>query len=125
MKRIILCVFILLILIALGIASYTFTNDAMDSTRREIEGISESFKSGDFERTKKLSYELSENWRYKYCNYLLIFDTDHIMEFTSAIARIEAFAQDENPEVLVECRAASELILLYRSKEKLEISNIL
>lgn len=125
MKRIIICAFILLILIALGIASYAYTNDAMDNTRREIEGISESFKSGNFERTKQLSYELSENWRYKYCNYLFIFDTDHIMELTSMIARIEAFADDENPEVLVECRAASELILLYRSKEKLAISNIL
>ena len=125
MKRIIICVFILLILIALGIASYAYTNSTMDNTQREIEGISESFKRGDFERTKALSYTLSENWRLSYSNYFLIFDTEHIMELTSVIARIEAFADDENPEVLVECRAASELIRLYRSKEKFTLSNIL
>ena len=125
MKRIVICAFILLVLVALGIVSYIYTNNAMESTGDTIDRISTSFENGDFEKTRSLSTSLSENWRESYNNYLLIFDKEHIMELTMAIARIEALAEDENPDLLIECKSASELIRLYRSKEKLRIVNIL
>ena len=125
MKRIVICAFILFMLVALGIASYIYTNDAMESTGDAIDQISDSFESGDFGKTRSLSVSLSESWRKSDNNYLLIFDKEHIMELTMAIARIEALAEDENPDLLIECKSASELIRLYRSKEKLKIVNIL
>lgn len=125
MKRIVICVFILLLLIALGIASYAYTNSAMERTDRALEEITVSFKGGDFERTKSLTDKLSEDWRKNYSSYLFIFDKEHVMELTMAISRINIMAKEENPDLTTECYTAAELIRLYRSKEKLSILNIL
>lgn len=114
----------MVLLIILGIASFTYTDNAMDETEKAVEDIAESFGAGEFEKTKDLTRKLSEQWRGKYTTYVFIFDKDHIMELTAVIARIEAFADDENPETLVECRTARELIRLYRSKEEINIVNI-
>lgn len=124
MKRIVICGFIMIILIILGIVSYAYTDNAMDETEHAVENIANSFSDGDFERTKSLTRELSAIWRKKCKNYVFIFDKDHIMELTAVIARIEAFAEDENPEVLVECKAGVELIRLYRAKEDITAVNI-
>lgn len=124
MKRIVICAFIMIILIIFGIVSYAYTDNAMDETEQAVTDIANSFGEGDFERTKDLTRELSALWREKCRNYVFIFDKEHIMELTAVIARIEALAEDENPEMLVECRAGVELIRLYRSKEDITLGNI-
>ncbi len=125
MKRIIICAFIVVILIILGIGSYAYTDNAMDETEEAVQQISESFGNGELERTKELTKELSASWREKCDSYIFIIDKDHIMEMTAVISRIEAFAYDENSETLVECRSAADLIRLYRTKEKITLTNIL
>lgn len=124
MKRIIICAFIIVLLLIIGIGSYIFTDNAMDETEAAVENIAESFGNGEFEKTKSLTSQLSQSWHNQCRNYVFIFDKDHIMELTAVIARIEAFAEDENPEMLVECKAAAELIRLYRSKEEINLINI-
>ncbi len=124
MKRIIICACIMVILIILGIVSYAYTDHAMDKTERAIDEISASFGEGDFDMTKSLSASLTREWLGFCDSYIFIFDKDHIMEMTQIIARIDAFAADENPEMLVECKAAHELIRLYRSKEEIRAVNI-
>ncbi len=124
MKRIIICAFIIVLLLIIGIGSYIFTDNAMDETEAAVENIAESFGNGEFEKTKSLTSQLSQSWHNQCRNYVFIFDKDHIMELTAVIARIEAFAEDENPEMLVECKAATELIRLYRSKEEINLINI-
>ena len=124
MKRIIICAFIMVMLIILGIASYVFTDTAMDRTEKAVSDISLTFEDGNFGETKTLSARLSADWRkYSRC-YIFIFDKEHVMELTGAIAKIEAFANDENPEILVECKTAAELIRLYRAKERLTLGNV-
>lgn len=124
MKRIIICAFIMVIIIILGIGSYIYTDNAMDRTEKAVDGISRSFSEGNLEETKLLTNKLSAEWRKQYRSYVFIFDKEHIMELTAMIARIDAFARDENPEVLVECKAALEFIRLYRAKEDITIENI-
>lgn len=124
MKRIIICAFIMVMLIILGIASYVFTDTAMDRTEKAVSDISLTFEDGNFGETKTLSARLSADWRkYSRC-YIFIFDKEHVMELTGAIAKIEAFANDENPEILVECKTAAELIRLYRAKERVTWGNV-
>ncbi len=124
MKRIIICAIIMIFIIILGIVSYAYTDNAMDEAEKSVEQISESFGEGNFDRTKSLTRELSKMWHEKCESYIFIFDKDHIMELTAVISRIEAFAEDENPETTVECKTAAELIRLYRSKEKITLTNI-
>lgn len=114
----------MVMLIILGIASYVFTDTAMDKTEKAVSDISLTFEDGNFGETKTLSARLSADWRkYSRC-YIFIFDKEHVMELTGAIAKIEAFANDENPEILVECKTAAELIRLYRAKERLTLGNV-
>lgn len=124
MKRIIICACIAVLLIIFAITSYAYTDAAMDETERAVSDIAESFGQGEFEKTKSLTASLTAEWLSFCDSYIFIFDKDHIMEMTQIIARIEAFAADENPETLVECRAAHELISLYRSKEEIRLTNI-
>lgn len=124
MKRIIICAFIMVLVIILGIGSYIYTDNAMDRTEKAVNGISQSFSEGRLEETKLLSAKLSDEWREQYKNYVFIFDKEHIMELTSIIARIDAYAKDDNPDILVECRTATELIKLYRAKEDITLGNI-
>ncbi|MBQ8410132.1 MAG: DUF4363 family protein [Ruminiclostridium sp.] len=125
MKRIIICAFIMVIIIIIGIGSYIYTDNAMDRTEKAVDNISDSYLSGNLDEVKRLTNELSSEWRKQYRSYVFIFDKEHIMELTAMIARIEAFAEEENPEVLVECKAAVEFIRLYRAKEDITLGNIL
>lgn len=114
----------MVIIIILGIIGYAYTDNAMDKAEQTVSDISRSFGDGDFGGTKRLANNLSEEWRNKCESYIFLFDKDHIMELTSVITRIKAFAEDENPETLVECKVAEELIRLYRSKEKITVKNV-
>ncbi len=124
MKRIVICAFIMVVVIIIGAVSYAYTDNAMDKAEKAVDTIAQSFSEGDFERTLRLTQRFSSDWREQYKSYLFIFDKEHIMELTAIISRIEALAEDENSELLVECKAASELIRLYRAKEKVSLSNI-
>lgn len=123
MKRIIICAFIVVLLTILGIASYLYTQDAMEKTEAAIDSVSASF-SENSELTGSLAKKLTAQWRENCGSYIFIFDRDHIMELTAVIARIEAYAEENDPEILVECRQAKELIRLYHIKEDFYLPNI-
>ena len=56
---------------------------------------------------------------------MFIINKDYVVEITLAVSRIEAFARDESPEVLVECETVLGLMELCREKENIELRNIL
>ncbi|MBO5378475.1 MAG: DUF4363 family protein [Ruminiclostridium sp.] len=125
MKRIIICAFIMILLIILGIASYICTDNTLNEAEQSVNDISRSFADGDMELTKQLSHKLSEKWEEDCENYMFIINKDYVVEITLAVSRIEAFARDENPEVLVECETVLGLMELCREKENIELRNIL
>ncbi len=125
MKRIIICAFIMILLIILGIASYICTDNTLNEAEQSVNDISRSFADGDMELTKQLSHKLSEKWEEDCENYMFIINKDYVVEITLAVSRIEAFARDENPEVLVECETVLGLMELCREKENIELCNIL
>lgn len=125
MKRIIICAFIMVVVIILGIASYICTDNTLNEAEQTVNDISLSFEKGDMELTRQLSEKLSEEWEEDCESYMFIIDKDYIVEITLAVSRIEAFARDENPEVLVECETVLGLMELCREKENIELRNIL
>lgn len=125
MKRIIICAFIMILLIILGIASYICTDNTLSEAEQSVNDISRSFADGDMELTKRLSHKLSEKWEEDCENYMFIINKDYVVEITLAVSRIEAFARDESPEVLVECETVLGLMELCREKENIELRNIL
>ena len=125
MKRIIICAFIMVVVIILGIASYICTDNTLNEAEQTVNDISLSFEKGDMELTRQLSEKLSEEWDEDCESYMFIIDKDYMVEITLAVSRIEAFARDENPEVLVECETVLGLMELCREKENIELRNIL
>ncbi len=124
MKRIIICAFIMVVLIIVGIASYICTDNTLNEAEKTVNDISLSFEKGDMELTRRLSRSLSEEWEGDCENYMFIIDKDYMVEITLAVSRIEAFARDENPEVMVECETVLGLMELCREKENIELRNI-
>ena len=125
MKRIIICAFIAVLLIILGIASYICTDNALSATEQSVNEISLNFDEGNMDKVKNLSAQLSDDWREIYGNYLFIVDKNYMVEITLAVSRIEEFAKDENAEILVECNTVKGLLELCREKENIELRNIL
>lgn len=125
MKRIIICAFIMVVVIILGIASYICTDNTLNEAEQTVNDISLSFEKSDMELTRQLSEKLSEEWEEDCESYMFIIDKDYMVEITLAVSRIEAFARDENPEVLVECETVLGLMELCREKENIELRNIL
>ena len=125
MKRIIICAFIAILLIILGIAIYICTDNALSDTEQAVNDISLSFEEGASDKVKSLSRRLSEDWRQTYGNYLFIIDKNYIVEITLAISRIEALAQDGDKEILTECETVNGLLELCREKENIELRNII
>lgn len=115
----------MILLIILGIASYICTDNTLNEAERSVNDISRSFADGDMELTKRLSHKLSEKWEEDCENYMFIINKDYVVEITLAVSRIEAFARDESPEVLVECETVLGLMELCREKENIELRNIL
>lgn len=124
MKRIIICAFIMVVVIILGIASYICTDNTLNEAEQTVSDISLSFEKGDMELTRAFSEKLSEEWEEDCENYMFIIDKDYMIEITLAVSRIEEFVRDENPEVLVECRTVLGLMELCREKENIELRNI-
>ena len=124
MKRIIICAFIMVVLIIVGIACYICTDNTLNEAEKTVNDISLSFEKGDMELTRRLSRSLSEEWEGDCENYMFIIDKDYMVEITLAVSRIEAFARDENPEVMVECETVLGLMELCREKENIELRNI-
>lgn len=115
----------MVVVIILGIASYICTDNTLNEAEQTVNDISLSFEKGDMELTRQLSEKLSEEWEEDCESYMFIIDKDYMVEITLAVSRIEAFARDENPEVLVECETVLGLMELCREKENIELRNIL
>ncbi len=124
MKRIIICAFITVLLIVMGVASYICTDNTLSEAEQTVNSISLSFDGGDMELTKKLAQSLSQEWSDDCRRYMFIIDKNYAIEITLAVSRIEAYARDEDPEVLVECKTVLGLMELCREKENIELRNI-
>lgn len=110
--------------IILGIASYICTDNTLSRTEQTVGDISLSFENGDTQLAKNLSARLSEEWKKDCSRYMLIIDKDYMIEITLAVTRIGALTEDEDPEVLAECRTLLGLMKLCRMKENFELRNI-
>lgn len=114
----------MVIVIILGIASYICTDNTLKQAEQTVGEISLSFENGDTALTKNLSKKLAEEWKNDCGSYMFIVDKDYMIEISLAVARIGAFAEEENSEVLVECEALLGLMELCREKENIELHNI-
>lgn len=124
MKRIVICALIMLVLVAVGIASLFYTESVVDEAVRSVDEISASFEDGDFERARKLTQSLSEEWENYYQGHIFMVDKDHAMEITMAIGRICSMSEQEDDDLPTECGATAELIRLYGRKHNITLENI-
>lgn len=124
MKRIVICALIMLALVAVGIVSLFYTESVVDEAARNVDEISASFEDGDFERARKLTRTLSEEWENYYQEHIFMVDKDHAMEITMAIGRIYSMSEQEDDDLPTECGAAAELIRLYGRKHNITLENI-
>lgn len=124
MKRIVICAFIMLALVAVGIVSLFYTESVVDEAAKNVDEISVSFEEGDFEGAKRLTQTLSDKWENYYQRHIFMVDKDHAMEITMAIGRICSMAEQEDDDLPTECAAASQLIRLYGRKHNITPENI-
>lgn len=124
MKRFVICGFIVLVLVILGAGSLYYTETTTREAEDTIEEISLSFGRGEFDQTKSLSRKLSADWEKYNQNHFFMTDKEHVMELSSVIARVHALAEEEDPDLTVECAVARELMASYRIKNTINWSNI-
>lgn len=124
MKRIVICALIMLVLVAVGIVSLFYTESVVEEAARNVDEISASYENGDFERVRRLTRTLSEEWENYYQGHIFMVDKDHAMEITMAIGRICSMAERGDDDLPTECGAASELIRLYGRKHDVTPENI-
>lgn len=124
MKRFIICGFIVLALIILGAGSLYYTESTTREAESTLEEVSLSFGRGEFEQTKSLARKLSADWEKYNENHFFMTDKEHVMELSSVIARVHALAEEEDPELTVECAVARELMASYRIKNSVDWTNI-
>lgn len=124
MKRIIICGFIVIALVILGAASLYYTETSTKEAEDTLEEISLSFGRGELEQTKSLTRKLSQSWESYTENYFFMTDKEHVMELSSMIARIHALAEEEDPDLTVECAVTRELMTSYRMKNAVKWNNI-
>lgn len=124
MKRIILCGFLMLVMIILGAGSLYYTDTSAKEAEDALEEVSLRFKKGDAGGAKSLTLDLRANWESYIENHFFTTDREHVMELTSIIARICALAEEEDPELTVECAVAKEMMSVYREKNSVTLKNI-
>ena len=124
MKRIILCGFLVLAMIVLGAGSLYYTDTSARKAEETLEEVSLRFKGNDAAGAKSLTLDLRAGWENYIETHFFATDREHVMELTSIIARICALAEEEDPELTVECAVAKELMSIYREKSSITLKNI-
>lgn len=124
MKRILLCGFLIIAMIILGAGSLYYTDTSAKEAEKTLEEVSLRFGRGETANAKSLALSLRTDWESYIGNHFFATDREHVMELTSMIARICALAEEEDPELTVECAVAEDLMEVYRQKNAVTLKNI-
>jgi hypothetical protein len=90
-----------------------------------VEFVARSFSEGDIEAAQDSARSAEQLWLdFRKRRYLIV-DRGSEAEITAALARMRAFAEDENDEAAVESRAVSALLKQYIEKQWVNFYNVL
>lgn len=125
MKRMVLCVVLIAAMIILSLSGFVYIDKTAQEMRSGIDRIEKAYLQEDAEVMKTEIDALKERWE-RFCNvHIFITDTDHALQITELLARIDGLSRTGNDELLSECAAADRLIETYRSEQVPGILNIL
>lgn len=124
MKRIILCGFLVIVMIVLGAGSLYYTDTSAREAEETLEEVSLRLKENDMAGAKSLTLDLRADWESYLETHFFATDHEHVMELTSVIVRICALAEEEDPELSIECAVAKDLMRIYRKKTSVTLGNI-
>lgn len=113
MNRIIISIVILAVMSAGCFAGVGYINSFSEKMISKIDEVEEAFEKGDMERTANAAKELRDDW-HRFLDYaVLVNDSGHAIEITSAIAQVYSFAQEGNEELYASCDCAQAQIELF------------
>lgn len=125
MKRVILCAFIIVMLLIIGVGSCIYIENTSEKVVNALYLAEDSFSSGDFRGARLAAEKADESWQEFMSKHVFITDKEHLLEITATIVKIQALAAAEDEELLTECDVARRLIELYRDKQQPDLLNIL
>lgn len=124
MKRIIICCILAAVILAVGITSLVYTVKTGDYIMENLRQVSECFEKEDMEGAKAAAKKVSDCWRGFRRLHILITDNDHALEITMAAERIERLLEQEDDEVMIECRVMEILVEDYCGEQEIRAGNI-
>lgn len=124
MKRIILCGFLVIAMVVLGVGSLYYTDTTARKAEETLEEVSLRLKENDMAGVKSLTLDLRADWKSYLETHFFATDHEHVMELTSTIVRIVALAEEEDPELSIECAVAKDLMRIYQKKTSVTLGNI-
>lgn len=124
MKRIILCGFLVIAMVVLGVGSLYYTDTTAKKAEETLEEVSLRLKENDMAGVKSLTRDLRADWEDYLETHFFATDHEHVMELTATIVRICALAEEEDPELSIECAVAKDLMRIYQKKTSVTFGNI-
>lgn len=124
MKRIILCGFLVIAMVVLGVGSLYYTDTTAKKAEETLEEVSLRLKENDMAGVKSLTLDLRADWESYLETHFFATDHEHVMELTATIVRICALAEEEDPELSIECAVAKDLMRIYQKKTSVTFGNI-
>ena len=125
MKRMVLCIVLIAAMLILSLSGFIYIDKTAGEMRAGIKRIETAYLKDDSETMKNEIAALDDRWQ-KFCDvHIFITDTDHALQITELIARIDGLSRTDNDELLSECAAADRLIETYRSEQVPGILNIM
>ncbi len=125
MKRVVTCSIIIIFLVAAALTSYFTTKSTVEDISGYLIEAEESFKNKDYEKALDAAKKADGEWRKFFELHVFITDKEHMLEITSSLSRLTAFAEEEDDEFMIEVRSAKQLAEIYLQKQNPEIMNIL
>ena len=121
----VLCIALIGAMIILSLSGFIYIDKTAREMRSGIGRIEKAYLQEDSETMESEIALLEERWQ-KFCDiHIFITDTDHALQITELLARIDGLSRTGNDELLSECAAADRLIESYRSEQVPGILNIL
>ena len=113
MNRIIISIVILAVISVLSFTGVSYINSFSRNMISKLDEVEEAFSNGDTERSAAAAKELRDAW-HRFLDYaVLVNDSGHAIEITSAIAQVYSFAQEGNEELYASCDSAQAQIELF------------
>lgn len=125
MRRIAICSVLALVILAAGIWGVLYTEAFSSRLLTHIEAVEENFEQGNIEAAKQAYSHVKESWDSFRNFHILVSDQEHALEITMCIARMESLLEQEEDDLLTECRTAAELITVYSREQIPNLTNIL